>query len=203
MRLAFVMAVMLAAALGGVAAAQTIGTAQINAPAVLLQNNTGVITTISLTVSAGNGAVTVTGPSEVAASTIASAHTAAVAGTAYLGLNPNSYNFSYVIHDSMANVSGPSAGGAMAMLAVSALSGRQLRSDFTMTGTISANGSIGEIGGVVDKVGAARADGLALVLVPKVPSTSGEDELYMLAQTAYGIPVVQVVFFNESASYDF
>ena len=193
----------LVAALAGGALAQTIGTAQIHAPAVLLQNNTGVITTISLAVSPGNGDVTVTGPAEVASSTVNSARTAADAGAQYLGLNPNSYNFSYVIHDFTANVSGPSAGGAMAMLAVSALSGRQLRSDFTMTGTISPDGSIGVIGGVYDKVGAASADGLGLVLVPRVPSTSFEDELYLLAQERYGIPVVQVSNLSQASAYAF
>ncbi len=203
MRITFVLAAAIMILASGTVLAQTIGSAHINAPAVVLQNNTGIITTISLNVSSGNGAVTVTGPSEVAASTVDSARTAAQAGADYLGLSAGNYNFSYVIHDSTANVSGPSAGGAMAMLAVSALSGRQLRTDFTMTGTISANGSIGEIGGVYDKVGAAKADGLDLVLVPAVPSTSIEDELYLLAQDQYGIPVVQVANISQASVYAF
>ena len=198
--LAVIMLLVLAA---GMAGAQVVGTAQIHAPAVVLLNNTGTVTVINLTVTHGNGVVTVSGPAEVANSTLSSARTAAEAGTAFLGLNFNSYNFSYYIRDRLANVSGPSAGGAMTMLAISALSGRPLRTGFTMTGTISSNGSIGVVGGVYDKVAAARASGLNLVLVPAVPSASFEDELYLLIQTAFGMPLVQVSNVSQAYAYAF
>ena len=189
--------------LAGLAGAQIAGTAQIHAPAVVLLNNTGTITLIGLTVTHGNGTVAVSGPAEVANNTLASARTAAEVGAAFLGMNFSAYNFSYYIMDQQANVSGPSAGGAMTMLAVSALSGRPLRTDFTMTGTISNDGGIGAVGGVYDKVAAAAASGLGLVLVPAVPSTSFEDELYLLIQTTFGVPLVQVANVSQAYAYAF
>ena len=91
----------------------------------------------------------------------------------------------------------------MTILAVSAFENKPLRTDFTMTGTITSNGSIGEIGGVYDKVGAAEAAGIKLVLVPKVPKTDQEDELYLLVQTNFGIPVVQVANISQTAYFAF
>lgn len=185
-----------------VAAQSFIGSAEIHAPAVIVSNNTGVLTLIKLTVTSGNGNVNITGPSEVGSSTIDSAITAAKYASSLLGLNFNNYNFNYSILNSDAiNVSGPSAGAAMTILAVSALSGRPLPSNFTMTGTINSNGSIGLIGGVYDKAGAAKSNGMDFVLVPAVPSNSNEDMLYTLTQDEFGIPLVQVANISQAAQY--
>ncbi|MDE1870997.1 MAG: hypothetical protein KGI06_02030 [Candidatus Micrarchaeota archaeon] len=185
------------------AAAAVVGTASIRAPAVILANNTGSLTNISVVVTNGNGSVRILGPADVAASTIQSAYTAAIYASNYTGHNFSNYNFTYTIEDAGDNVSGPSAGAAMALLAVSAFNNRQLRSDFTMTGTIASNGSIGEIGGVYDKVGAAKVASMRLVLVPKVPKNDPENELYLLVQTNYGIPLVQVANVSQAAHFAF
>lgn len=181
---------------------QTIGTASIHAPAVILENNSGILTVISLTVTKGTGIVTISGPSEVGSSTLESAQTAAVAAANYLGINYKNYNFEYVINDS-ANVSGPSAGTAMALLAISALSHRQMLQNFTVTGTISPNDTIGEIGGVYDKISAASKDGMNFALVPKVPQSSFENELYYLTQETFNIPFVQVSNLSDATKFVF
>jgi predicted S18 family serine protease len=187
----------------GAACAATIGTATIRAPAVVISNNTGSLTTINVTVANGNGNVSIAGPTEIGSSTKQSAYTAAEYAANYLNLNFQSYNFTYTIVDSSDNVSGPSAGAAMTMLAVSAMSHKQLRHDFTMTGTISGDGSIGEVGGVFDKVGAAANAGMKFVLVPAVPNGSEEDMLYLITQTGFGIPLVQVSNITAAARYAF
>lgn len=200
-----------------VVGAQVVGTAQIYAPAVILQNNTGVLTLIEVSVSGGNGTVVVTGPQTIGESTTQSAVMAAEYATKYLNVNFNNYNFNYTIEgNSDANVSGPSAGAAMALLAVSALSGEPLLNNFTMTGTVSDDGVVGSVGGVYDKVGAASASDMKFVLVPAVPQSSLEEELYILIQAAYGVPLVPVTNISNawhyatsvpstlpSASYDF
>ncbi len=48
----------------------------------------------------------------------------------------------------------------MTLLAISALSHKQLRQDFTMTGTGGCGERPGEVGGVYDKVGAAANAGV-------------------------------------------
>ena len=91
----------------------------------------------------------------------------------------------------------------MTLLAVSALSHKQLRNDFTITGTISGDGSIGEIGGVYDKASAAAGAHLKLMLVPSTPPGSQDEVLYLLAQANFGIPLVQVSNINGAAYYAF
>ena len=179
-----------------------IGTASIHAPAVLVGNNTGSLTTITVAVfSGGNGTVRILGPSEVGLSTNQSAQIAARYASEYLGKNFSRYNFNYSILNTSGSVDGPSGGAAMTMLAISALSGKQMSNNFTMTGTISPNGSIGPVGGVYDKTAAAKAANLTFILVPAVPSDSVYDELYFLAQDLFRLPIVQVT--NISDAYPF
>ncbi len=185
----YILAFMALVALSG---AQVVGTSAIHAPAVILSNNSGSITQVDLTVSTGTGNVVILGPSSVGNSTLQSARMAAEYASSYLGMDFNKYNFTYTIADRNASVSGPSAGAAMTLLAVSALSGKPLRTDFTITGTISPDGTLGEIGGVYDKASAARNDGFNFILVPEVPNGSQEDELYLLVQQTFNIPLIQV-----------
>ncbi len=182
------------------ASATVVGTSNIYAPAVILENNTGTITTISLTVTTGNGIVSVTGPSQVGRSTAFSAKEAAYAASAYLGRNESDYNFTYNISGAV-NVSGPSGGLAMALLAVSALDRNGLPANFTVTGTISTNGSVGQIGGVYDKASAAHSNGLSFMLVPYAGDTGFESELYLIAQDYLGMPIVQISNISEAIRY--
>ncbi len=203
MRYGFLVASLAVFLLLDVAGAATVGFAKISAPAVIVSNNTGAMTAINLTVTNGSGNVVVVGPEVIGITTVQSAYTAAQYATAYLNLSFNNYNFTYAISDASENVSGPSAGGAMTLLAISALSHKQLRPNFTMTGTISSDGSLGEVGGVYDKVGAAADAGVKLMLVPSTPAGSQEDVIYLLAQTDFGIPLVQVSNINGAAYYAF
>ena len=180
---------------------RVIGTASIRAPAVILSNNTGSLTEFSLTVTSGDGIVSIVGPTYVGNSTIESAQTAAQYAASYLGMNFSNYNFTYDISAGTDNVSGPSGGAAMTMLAISALSGARLNTNFSMTGTISPNGTIGPIGGVYDKAAAVKAGGLSYFLVPKVPGSTIYSELYLLVQDRFGIPLIQVA--NVSGAYRF
>ena len=66
-----------------------------------------------------------------------------------------------------APVDGPSAGAAMALVAVSALSGRPVDGSSAVTGEITVHGAIKGVGGVPDKVAAAKAAGLTRVFIPK------------------------------------
>jgi hypothetical protein len=64
-------------------------------------------------------------------------------------------------------VDGPSAGALMALLAVADLRGLQLDPRVTLTGTIEGDGTIGPIGGVLQKAQAAKAAGKRLLLLPE------------------------------------
>ena len=66
-----------------------------------------------------------------------------------------------------APVDGPSAGAAMAVAAVSALTGRPVDGSAAVTGEISVMGAILPVGGVPAKVEAARRAGLCRVVIPR------------------------------------
>ncbi len=184
-------------------ASTVVGTASVHAPAVIISNNSGTITTIALTVTSGTGNVSVIGPSSVASSTLDSAKTAVQYATGSLGMNESAYNFTYDIEDINTSVSGPSAGAAMTLLAVSALSHRQINNGITLTGTISPNGTIGQIGGVYDKISAASLNGVRYAFVPYAANGTGETELYYLVQQEFGIPLVRVQNMTQLESYAF
>ena len=62
---------------------------------------------------------------------------------------------------------GPSAGVTMTTALASLLSGRLVRSDVAMTGEVSLTGRVLPIGGVKQKLLAARRAGVTVVLIPK------------------------------------
>ena len=66
-----------------------------------------------------------------------------------------------------APVDGPSAGVAMTVAAVSALTGRPVDGSTALTGEISVQGKVLPVGGVPAKAEAARRAGLSRVLVPR------------------------------------
>ena len=66
-----------------------------------------------------------------------------------------------------APVDGPSAGVAMAVAAVSALTGRPVDGSAAVTGEIGVQGTVLPVGGVPAKVDAARLAGLTRVFIPR------------------------------------
>jgi ATP-dependent Lon protease len=62
---------------------------------------------------------------------------------------------------------GPSAGITMATAVYSAVSGKKVRADVAMTGEISLRGKVMPIGGLKEKLLAAKKAGIKLVLIPK------------------------------------
>ncbi len=62
---------------------------------------------------------------------------------------------------------GPSAGITMAMAMLSALSGKPARADIAMTGEITLRGNVLAIGGLNEKLIAAKRNGMTTVLIPK------------------------------------
>ena len=89
------------------------------------------------------------------------------------------------------SVDGPSAGALMTLLVISAVENKPIREDVTLTGTIDQNGTIGAIGGVVQKAQAAKAAGKSLFLLPG----ANANLLQYTQQTRqyYGFTVVQQI----------
>ena len=77
------------------------------------------------------------------------------------------YDFFYTITADSTIIGGPSAGAALAAITVSLLDNQPIRDDVAVTGTISAGGIIGPVGGVDEKVAAAADAGISTVVIPR------------------------------------
>ena len=62
---------------------------------------------------------------------------------------------------------GPSAGGAMAISLISVFTGIPVKADTAMTGEITLRGQILKIGGLKEKLLAAKRGGIKNVIIPK------------------------------------
>jgi predicted S18 family serine protease len=77
--------------------------------------------------------------------------------------------FNYKVDSQL--IGGESAGAATTILTIAELEGKPLNNGVAITGTINADGSIGQIGGVVEKAKAVADAGYKYFLVPKGQST--------------------------------
>ena len=99
--------------------------------------------------------------------TQASIQTARMVAENYTRLNTSNIDMIYTINNSNVTiVGGPSAGAALTIATIAALEHRQINNSVMMTGTIYEDGTIGKVGGVVEKAKAAKSYGATLFLVP-------------------------------------
>lgn len=83
------------------------------------------------------------------------------------GFDTSKYDLIYTIESNETGiVGGPSAGGALAIATIAAMSNKTIRPDVMMTGTINADGTIGQVGGILEKAKAAKDIGAKIFIVP-------------------------------------
>jgi len=84
----------------------------------------------------------------------------------YTGYDLSNADIIYTINTSATVLEGPSAGAALTVATVAALRNVTINPHVMITGTINSDGTIGEVGGVLEKAQAAKAAGATLFLVP-------------------------------------
>ncbi len=99
---------------------------------------------------------------------------ARVAGN-YTNTDMNGFDVIYTIDVNATAIEGPSAGSAMAVSIIAALENRTLPGSIMTTGTINSDGTIGQVGSVVEKAKAAKERGAKIFLVPKGQSSDYTD----------------------------
>lgn len=95
-----------------------------------------------------------------------SARLAVETAASITGRNTTNADFFFSVRTSSVTIGGPSAGGAMAVAVVALLMGWSVREDVVMTGMISPDGSIGPIGGLLQKVDAVASVNATAFLIP-------------------------------------
>ncbi|HVZ41064.1 MAG TPA: endopeptidase La [Candidatus Kapabacteria bacterium] len=88
---------------------------------------------------------------------------------------------------------GPSAGITMAVAVISAATGRPIRSDVAMTGEITLRGRILPIGGLTEKLIAARRVGIRTVIIPRDNVKDLADISDTVKQSLEIIPVATLI----------
>lgn len=82
------------------------------------------------------------------------------------GSNLSNYDLIYTIKANATVIEGPSAGAALTVATVAALSKKEINSTVMITGTINHDGTIGPVGEILEKAKAAKSIGADMFLVP-------------------------------------
>jgi uncharacterized protein len=82
------------------------------------------------------------------------------------GTNAKNYDITFSLNGNVTVIGGPSAGAAMTVSAMALMLSKQIKQNAAITGTIEDGGSIGQVGGILEKAEAARDYGVDLLLVP-------------------------------------
>lgn len=85
---------------------------------------------------------------------------------AITGINTSTIDLIYSIETNASIIGGESAGAAITIATIAAIQNKTLRKDVVITGTIQEDGSIGQVGGVLEKGRASKDAGANLFLVP-------------------------------------
>lgn len=142
------------------------------APAVAETGNgyVGVLTHINATMQNGSGNVYVVTSPLTQVDMQGSAHLAVDVASQLVardGIDASKYDFSFVVNADSPVVGGPSAGAVMTTAAIALLEGWNISDDVIMTGMINPDGSIGPVGGILEKGEAAAQAGAEFFLIPK------------------------------------
>ena len=87
-------------------------------------------------------------------------------------------------------IDGPSAGSAVAIAILSAVTGRPVKQDVALTGEVSIQGKIRSVGGIMEKIYGAKQAGVKTVIIPRENASDSPPDLK-------GIQVVPVEHIEE------
>ncbi|ASJ10511.1 ATP-dependent protease [Thermococcus sp. P6] len=127
----------------------------------------GVATDFVITVTPGTGHVYVETWPLAEVDMQASARLAAQTAGKILGVDMDRYDVFIQIKADSPIIGGPSAGGTMTVGIIAALEGWAVNPKVMMTGMINPDGTIGPVGGILEKASAAHQAGMELFLIPQ------------------------------------
>jgi uncharacterized protein len=89
-------------------------------------------------------------------------------------ISVSDYDFFFVVRTNAPVIGGPSAGAVMTLAAIAVLENWTMDAKMIMTGMINPDGSIGPVGGIIQKIDAAASVGATRFLVPEGQGTYTE-----------------------------
>jgi predicted S18 family serine protease len=87
------------------------------------------------------------------------------------GVNFSTYDVVYTIQANASVIGGPSAGAAITVATMAALTNRSINNSVMITGAVNHDGTIGPVGAILQKALAAKEAGASLFLVPMTQSS--------------------------------
>ena len=111
------------------------------------------------------------------------------------------YDYFFEIQSNASSIDGPSAGAAMALLIVSMLNDTDLSGKASITGSITSDGYVGDVGGISAKAKKAADVGIKLFMIPigtrrqAITTDSGQSQVVDIVDYAYanwGLKIVEV-----------
>ena len=171
-------------------------------PAVIGERDGGLVNITVRTVNGTGTSFFATSPN-VGVATQQSEQTAVEQAGIYAGMNTSYCDYLLYLENVGAStyIDGPSAGNGMALATIAALENKTVRQDAAFTGTIEDDGSVGPVGGLVEKATAVAQNGLKVFVTPR-------QEVYerlLLSSIAdrYNLSIVEVDNLSESAQIAF
>jgi uncharacterized protein len=185
----------------------------------------GSILKISVEIRDGTGLVLVNTAIPAGVDFQTSAHTAVMVAQNVTGIDLSTKDVIFSVssenNQDLQAVDGGSAGGAMTVLLISELLGKQINNQVLMTGTIEPNGTIGQIGEADVKADAAGKYGAKIFLVPQgqavstVQNCSEQNEgpityqtcsteqepLSPMMESKYGMKVIEINTIQDALKY--
>jgi predicted S18 family serine protease len=111
----------------------------------------------------------------------------------YLGIPGNKYDLIFQAKDG-SDVSGESAGAMFAIAIIALHTGKKIRSDVTISATISEDGTLSDVGGIEEKIIAAKDGKRKAFLVSATQKIKGQSELEK------GIAIIRVGKLEDAVS---
>ncbi len=165
--------------------------------------------TLNIEIHPGTGKVLANIDSLVGNTTQESQKNAVNATDLVIGNTKTKFDYIFEINSGAYSIDGPSAGAAMALLMVSMFKDKDIANDISMTGTISQEGYVGDVGGIYQKAKRASEVGIKLFMMPagnrdQVVTIDGNVEKIDLIDYAYknwGLKIVEVQNLTDVLGY--
>ncbi len=125
----------------------------------------GAVVDLQIEVRPGTGRIFVDTSPLSRIDTVISTRLAKEYACSYLRMDCSGYDFFYTMSSGSQTLGGPSAGAAMAIGTIAALKRIPMR-DVGITGMINSGGMVGLVGGIKEKIDAAKGTGIRTVLIP-------------------------------------